>query len=219
MESERLRGGEEFGLGFGHDADEVFDRGSGEEGLAIGGVFEQAAEDGKDLKIVAGAGFGRAEHEHHADVFAGVEGDAGIAAADGDDDFAHVIGAGVRDGKTVAEAGGVEPVPREKFVVEAVEIQNRRMCGQQLGNFVESGGALGIFHLQQNAGGIEKLRETAGHADAVGDARPKWGAAQNCWQAWSRKFTGKSKASAGARSRRREVVTSCGLRSAERCCF
>lgn len=151
-------------LGGGDDADEIGGGRRGEKGVAVCGILEQAAEHAEDLKIIARARLGCAEHEHHADVFAPLERDANIAAADGEDDLLDVIGAGMGHGKAVAEAGGVEAIPGEQLVVETVEIEDVRVMSEQLGDLVEGGRALGAFHLQQNAGGIEKLGDATGHA-------------------------------------------------------
>jgi hypothetical protein len=75
-----------------------------------------------------------------------------------------VLGAGVRQGDAVAEAGGVEPVTREQLVVETAEIRDIGVPLEELGGFVERGRALGALHVQRDAGGIEERSDFSGHA-------------------------------------------------------
>ena len=87
-----------------------------------------------------------------------------MAAADGEDDLFHVLGAGVGQGDGVAEAGGVEAVAGEQFLVEAGEIDDVGMAVEQVGDFVERGGALGAVHMECDPGRSEKRSDFAGHA-------------------------------------------------------
>src|SRR5690606_38577348 len=101
----------ELSLGGGDGGDEGFWRLRLEEAGAISGILEDFAERAHDGEVVAGFCLRGAEDEEQTDDFAFVvEGDAGVGAADGEDDFLYVLGAGVRERDAVAETGGVEPV-------------------------------------------------------------------------------------------------------------
>lgn len=76
----------------------------------------------------------------------------------------HVLGAGVGQGDGVAEAGGIEAVTGEQFLVEAGEIDDVGMAVEQVGDFVERGGALGAVHVECDAGRSEERSDFAGHA-------------------------------------------------------
>ena len=162
----------EFFLHRGEGGDEGFGGFGGEEGGAVGRVAEQFAEGADDGEVVAGFRLGGAEDEEEFhDLAVGVERDAGVAAADGEDDLLDVLGAGVGEGDGVAEAGGVEAVAGEEFFVEAGVVGDVDVAIEEAGDLVERGGALGALNAECDAGGSEERGDFAGHAKEAENER------------------------------------------------
>src|ERR1035437_2083787 len=153
-----------FLLGRANDGDEFLRRGGGEQGGPGGIVAQQAAQGADDGEVVAGFGLGRAEHEEKPDDLAGlVDDDARIAAADGEDDLADVLRAGVRQGDAIAEAGGIDPVAGEQLLVEAREVSDLRMTVEEAGNFIERCRPLRALQVKRDARGIEERGDFSSH--------------------------------------------------------
>src|ERR1019366_5759739 len=148
----------------GRDGGFLLGRGGGEQGGPGGIVAQQAAQGADDGEVVAGFGLGRAEHEEKPDDLAGlVDDDARIAAADGEDDLADVLGAGVGQGDAIAEAGGIEPVAGEQPLVEAREVSDLRMTVEEAGNFIERCRPLRALQVKRDARGIEERGDFSSH--------------------------------------------------------
>ena len=105
------------------------------------------------------------EHEDQADLFIGAlaAADEGIAATDGEGDGFDVLGARVGQRHGVADARGLEAIAGEQFTVETVEVGDGGMIGEQLGDLMERGGALGAFDIERDARRREERRNFAGH--------------------------------------------------------
>jgi hypothetical protein len=76
-------------------------------------------------------------------------------------------------GSAVAEAGGVEAVAREEFVVEAAEIRHLGMPVEEPRDFVQRGRALRALHVQRDAGGFEERGDFSSHAKRRFDSRER----------------------------------------------
>ena len=157
-------GREEFILGGDDGLDEGLGCVGAEKGVAIGGVLENFAEGADDGEVVAGVGLGSAEDEHQAHGLISVlEMHSLIAAADGEDDFLDVLGAGVGESDFVAQTGRVEAFAGEELVVETLEISDLGMAVEEPGDFIQGDGAFGALDGERDASGIEELGQTAGH--------------------------------------------------------
>ena len=149
-------GGQEPGFGGEQDGAERLGAAGGEEGLAVGGVLEDFAENGDDLKVAHGIILRRAENEEEPDILIAVlERDAARTAPDGEHEVGDVLGAGMGKGDLVAEASGVEPVAGEELVVESLVVGHVRMTVEQARDLVQRCGALAGLDRKENAGGIE----------------------------------------------------------------
>src|SRR5688572_29842556 len=159
-----LRRAEQLVLQLDHRGDESFRSLSGEQRGAAGLVLDEAAERTNEDEVIGRIVLRGAQHEHELHVLVAVlEMHTIRAAAHGQHDLLHVLGAGMRQGHFVAQAGGVEALAREELIVEARKIGDVGVVLKKPGDLLQRRGAFGALDREKDVLGDEQAGKTRSH--------------------------------------------------------